>query len=317
MGAAPRGGGGAGHFHYRRYSDLCRRGFGGCLEPLRSFDLDPATRQPRAVAGVPPDYFSADGQLWGNPLYLWKRHGDDGYSWWTARLKASLELYDVVRIDHFRGFESFWRVPYPAQTARFGTWVPGPGLELFQALQNAVPEAKIIAEDLGLITSAVAALREDSGCPGMAVLQFAFGSGAENPYLPHNLNKNGVVYPGTHDNDTALGWYAGLEEKVRDQLRRYFRVDGHDAGWDLIRCCYEAVSRLAIIPLSDILSLGSEARFNTPGKADGNWQWRCGGPQLDGLFGHTSDYLLELGGMYGRLKKPNLDETKTGPPEAS
>jgi 4-alpha-glucanotransferase len=249
---------------------------------------------------VPPDYFSSDGQLWGNPLYVWKRHAEDNYSWWTARLKASFELYDVVRIDHFRGFESFWRVPYPATTARSGTWTPGPGLELFRVLQNEVPAAKIIAEDLGLITPAVVALREASGCPGMAVLQFAFGSGADNPYLPHNLNKNGVIYPGTHDNDTALGWYAGLDEKVRDQVRRYLRVDGREIGWDFIRCSYEAVSRLAIIPLQDLLSLGSEARFNTPGKAGGNWQWRCEGQQLEGLFGHTSDFLKELGGTYGR-----------------
>src|SRR6185437_9970747 len=195
------------------------------------FELDPETRLPLAVAGVPPDYFSADGQLWGNPLYDWKRHAEDRYDWWKARLRSSFELYDVVRIDHFRGFESFWRVPFPATSARKGEWAPGPGLELFRAIQAEAPEAKIIAEDLGLITPPVVELREQSGCPGMAVLQFAFGSGPKNPYLPHNLTPNGVVYPGTHDNDTTLGWYAGLDEAAKDHLRRYLRVDGREIGW--------------------------------------------------------------------------------------
>jgi len=266
------------------------------------FELDPVTRQPLAVAGVPPDYFSADGQLWGNPLYDWKAHAENNYEWWKARLLASSELYDVVRIDHFRGFESFWRVPFPATTAREGEWAPGPGLDLFHALKAEVADAKIIAEDLGLITPEVVALREESGCPGMAVLQFAFGGDEKNPYLPHNLIANEVTYTGTHDNDTTLGWYHSLDEPTKDQLRRYLRVDGREVGWDLIRAAYEAVSRLAVIPLQDILSLGTEARLNTPGKAEGNWQWRCRSDQIESLFGNTTDYLQKLAGLYGRLK---------------
>lgn len=265
------------------------------------FELDEKTKQPLGVAGVPPDYFSADGQLWGNPLYLWKRHAEEGYRWWLERLKSSFELYDMIRVDHFRGFESYWRVPYPAENARVGKWTPGPGLELFRAIAKAWPQAKILAEDLGLITPEVAALREESGCPGMAVLQFAFGGKADNPYLPHNLTANQVIYPGTHDNDTTRGWYAGLPEAPRDHVRRYLRVDGKDIGWDFIRAAYESVSRLAIVPMGDILSLGSEGRLNTPGKPDGNWQWRCQEKQLEGLFGQTAGYLSGLGELYGRV----------------
>jgi 4-alpha-glucanotransferase len=264
------------------------------------FELDPATGLPVAVAGVPPDYFSADGQLWGNPLYAWNSHAADGYAWWLARLRTSFDLFDVVRIDHFRGFEDYWRIPLPADNARVGRWMPGPGLKFFRAVRAAFPEGKIIAEDLGVLTPKVVALRDRTGLPGMAVLQFAFGGGADNLYLPHNLSQNSVIYTGTHDNDTSLGWYASSPESVRDHARRYLRVSGSEMGWDLIRAAYSSVSRLAVIPLADILSLGSESRFNTPGRPDGNWQWRVREQQLEALFQHAGGYLKDLAELYGR-----------------
>ena len=264
------------------------------------FELDPATCLPLAVAGVPPDYFSADGQLWGNPLYAWERHAADGYAWWRERMRAAFACYDIVRIDHFRGFEAYWRIPFPAENARTGKWTPGPGLRFFQSLQAAFPEARIIAEDLGVLGADVIALRDDTGLPGMAILQFAFGGDAQNPYLPHNLVANSVVYPGTHDNDTSLGWYATAPSAETDHMRRYLRVSGREAGWDFIRTAYASTSRLAIVPLQDILSLGSEGRFNSPGRATGNWQWRYEQGQLDGLKGGTTAYLLELAKLYGR-----------------
>ena len=266
------------------------------------FELDAKTGRPLAVAGVPPDYFSADGQLWGNPLYRWDRHAADGYAWWHARLRASFALCDVVRIDHFRGFDAYWRIPATAPTARTGEWVKAPGLEFFQSVRAAFPEAKIIAEDLGELTPSVVALREATGLPGMAILQFAFGGeDAKNLYLPHNLLPNGAIYPGTHDNDTTIGWYAAAPEKERDHARRYLRIDGREIAWDFIRTSYAAVSRLAVFPMQDILSLGNETRFNSPGKPQGNWQWRCSAPQLEHLVtGGTATYLKTLGAMYGR-----------------
>ena len=260
---------------------------------------------PLAVAGVPPDYFSEDGQLWGNPLYRWERHRKDGYAWWKARLKASFEVCDIVRIDHFRGFDSYWRIPFPARTAKVGTWVPGPGLELFRAVRDAFPGAKIIAEDLGVLTPSVVALREATGLPGMAILQFAFGGDADNAYLPHNLVHNNVVYPGTHDNDTSLGWYQSADEKSRDHARRYLKVSGAEIGWDLIRASYAATSRMAVFALQDILSRGSQARFNSPGKAEGNWKWRYTAGTLETLASNgTAAYLRSLAELYGRLPSP-------------
>jgi 4-alpha-glucanotransferase len=268
------------------------------------FELDPATGRPIAVAGVPPDYFSEDGQLWGNPLYLWSRHAADDFAWWHARLQASFALYDVVRIDHFRGFDAYWRIPLPAATARKGTWIPGPGLAFFNSVSAAFPDAKIIAEDLGALTPSVVALREATGLPGMAILQFAFGGDADNLYLPHQLSPNSVIYPGTHDNDTSLGWYASTAEKERDHVRRYLRIDGREIPWDFIRTSYASVSRLAVLPMQDILSLGSAARFNSPGKPQGNWQWRYRGAQLDQLLsGGTAAYLRSLAELYGRTPK--------------
>jgi 4-alpha-glucanotransferase len=207
-----------------------------------------------------------------------------------------------VRIDHFRGFDAYWRIPATAPTARTGEWVQAPGMELFKSVRAAFPQAKIIAEDLGELTPRVVALREATGLPGMAILQFAFGGDdAENLYLPHNLVANGVIYPGTHDNDTTIGWYATTSEKERDHARRYLRVDGREIAWDFIRTSYAAVSRLAVFPMQDVLSLGSEARFNAPGKPQGNWQWRYRPAQLEQLIsGGTAAYLKSLGAMYGR-----------------
>ena len=266
------------------------------------FQLDRRTSRPTAVAGVPPDYFSADGQLWGNPLYDWPAHAATGYQWWIARLRAAFAFADVVRIDHFRGFEAYWSVPAGAATARTGRWVPGPGLPFFAAVQAALPGARLIAEDLGLLTPETTALREATGLPGMAVLQFAFGADATNPYLPHNLRANCVIYPGTHDNDTALGWYQSADESVRDHVRRYLRVSGREIGWDLIRAAYASVAGLAVIPLQDFLSLGPEGRFNTPGQAAGNWGWRYRAEQLERLQRDSAGYLRELAALHGRLR---------------
>jgi len=264
------------------------------------FEIDATTSLPVAVAGVPPDYFSDDGQLWGNPLYRWDVHAKENYDWWIRRMRSSFELHDIVRIDHFRGFDEYWRIPFPAETARVGAWVAGPGLDLFQAIRNAFPEARIIAEDLGDLTPSVEALRARTGLPGMAVLQFAFGSESDNAYLPHNHARNSVVYPGTHDNNTGIGWYASASERERDHVRRYFNVNGNEIGWDLLRAAYRSTCRLAIIPIQDMLSLDASGRFNTPGVPHGNWQWRYRSAQLDALSGGTAAYLKSLGELYGR-----------------
>jgi 4-alpha-glucanotransferase len=265
------------------------------------FQLDQKTGAPLAVAGVPPDYFSADGQLWGNPLYDWPAHAADGYAWWLARLRANFALCDIVRIDHFRGFDTYWAIPATAPTARTGEWKQGPGLAFFRAVRDALPDARLIAEDLGDLLPSVLALRDATGLPGMTVLQFAFGGGADNLYLPHHHCANSVHYPGTHDNDTTLGWYRAADEKTRDHFRRYLRVSGAEAGWDAVRTAYASVSYLAVVPLQDFLSLGSAARFNTPGKPDGNWQWRCTAEQLGKLHRDSAPYLRELGTLHGRL----------------
>jgi len=265
------------------------------------FQLDAKTGDPLAVAGVPPDYFSADGQLWGNPLYDWKRHAADGYAWWLDRLRANFALYDVVRIDHFRAFDTYWSIPADAKTARDGAWKLGPGLEFFEAVKHALPDCRLIAEDLGELSPSVHALRHATGLPGMSILQFAFGGGPDNTYLPHNLTANNVVYPGTHDNDTTLGWYASAEEKTRDHVRRYLRVDGREINWDFVRTAYASVSRLCIIPLQDLFNLGSSARLNTPGQPAGNWQWRYSAAQLESLHHDSANYLRDLGALYGRI----------------
>jgi len=269
------------------------------------FELDKSTGRPVVVAGVPPDYFSADGQLWGNPLYHWPAHAADGYKWWLDRLRANFALCDVVRIDHFRGFDSYWAIPADAPTARTGRWEAGPGLDFFKTVVAALPDVKLIAEDLGELSPSVVKLREATGLPGMAILQFAFGGDAKNLYLPHNHSANSVVYPGTHDNDTTLGWYATTDEKSRDHVRRYFRVSGQEVGWDFIRSAYASVANLAVIPMQDLFSLGSAARFNTPGKSQGNWTWRYQSEQLQELHQKSAPYLRELAVLYGRDGQAN------------
>ncbi|HEY0793741.1 MAG TPA: 4-alpha-glucanotransferase [Chthoniobacterales bacterium] len=253
---------------------------------------------PTAQAGVPPDYFAQDGQLWGNPLYDWKKHEAKRYTWWLARLEASFQLYDVVRVDHFRGFDEYCKVPATATTAREYKWEPGPGLRLFQAIHARFPEAKMVAEDLGLITDSVRQLVKDIGVPGMKVMQFGFEGATE--YLPHNAIPNSVLYTGTHDNDTTWGWYDQQPAAVHDFLRRYLRVAGNTVPWDLVRAGYASASRLFIVPLQDLLSLGSEARLNTPGRPAGNWQWRYTEEQLEGLQRNSGRYLREMAELYER-----------------
>ncbi len=257
------------------------------------FLLDEA-RRPKAVAGVPPDYFSATGQLWGNPLYDWAALKADGYAWWVARLRKVLEQMDVVRIDHFRGFEAFWAIPYHSLTAVNGQWIKGPLFDLFDVLKAQLgDEARIIAEDLGIITPEVEALRTHYGFPGMRILQFAFSGAIEKRFLPHNYERNTVVYTGTHDNDTTLGWYkASCTPEEKAFLRQYMgtndcvRADGSEISWDMMRLAWASVAVLAVAPLQDVLSLGTEARMNLPGQPSGWWRWRFPKEQL-------TDALLE------------------------
>lgn len=243
------------------------------------FQLDSKTGNPAAVAGVPPDYFSATGQLWGNPLYNWKRLEQENFGWWARRFKAILDYVDGVRIDHFRGFESYWSIPFGEATAINGEWVVAPGEKLFRSLRAALGNLPVIAEDLGIITPAVEALRDAFDLPGMKILQFAFGSGRDNPYLPHNFQQNCVVYTGTHDNDTTVGWYRSLGPEEQDEVCRYieeYAGSSNPAGihWDLIRLAHRSPARIAIVPLQDIIGLGSEARMNFPSRSWGNWIWR-------------------------------------------
>lgn len=232
-------------------------------------------RKPVKVAGVPPDYFSATGQLWGNPLYNWQKLKETNYSWWVERVRANLSTCDIIRIDHFRGFEAYWAVPYGDDTAINGQWEPGPGIDLFNAIKSQLGELPIIAEDLGLMTQGVIDLREATGFPGMKILGFAFDSGEENDYLPHTYTKNCVVYTGTHDNDTLIGWFQKAKEEDRQFARDYLNSSSDDEiHWDAIRGAWSSVASMAISPVQDFLGLGSEARINTPGVAAGNWQWR-------------------------------------------
>jgi 4-alpha-glucanotransferase len=260
------------------------------------FQLDRRGR-PTAVAGVPPDLFSATGQRWGNPLYRWPAHARDGYRWWRDRLKAMADHCDALRIDHFRGFAGYWSVPASARTAAQGQWKRGPGLALFNALRSAGVKLPLVAEDLGEITPDVLKLRRDAGLPGMLVLQFAFGGGADNPYLPHNHAPDMLVYTGTHDNDTTIGWYRTLPAQERRRLHRYLPLARRYPASALLQAAWASVARLAIAPLQDVLSLGSEARINTPGSADCNWCWRYRPRPTDqAAFAR----LAELSRLYGR-----------------
>lgn len=261
------------------------------------FDLD-ATGQPRNVAGVPPDYFSATGQRWGNPLYLWERMREDGFAWWKARVHSQHELFDLMRIDHFRGFEAYWEIPAHEPTAMHGRWVRAPGEALFEALLAEFGELPLVAEDLGVITPEVEALRERFGLPGMKILQFAFDGGPANPYLCHNHVVNCVVYTGTHDNDTTVGWFEGLSTAARAHVLEYLGQPAEPMPWPLIRVALASVGRLAILPMQDALGLGSSSRMNTPGTTEGNWRWRFGWGEVPAELAPRLRRMVEL---YGRL----------------
>ena len=254
------------------------------------------------LAGVPPDYFNEDGQFWGNPLYDWDSHEKEGFAWWMERLALQLELFDVVRIDHFRGFHDYWSIPAEPGDARDGCWEEGPGMKFWEIARERFPSLPFLAEDLGLISEEVRGLRRKAGLPGMAVLQFAFDGDSENLYLPHNLEHDLVLYTGTHDNDTTSGWYASASGEVRGNFRSYFNVDGSSPSWDMLRAAYRTTSPLVVVPAQDLLSLGSDARFNEPGHPFGNWKWRLSGEQLEDL-GRSSSYLAEQGKLAGRLAK--------------
>lgn len=239
------------------------------------FQLDDELK-PTAVAGCPPDPFAVTGQLWGNPLYKWEYHKSTNYEWWEQRIQHSFRLYDVVRIDHFRGFDEYYSIPYGDKTAEFGTWVKGPGIDLFHSLNNRLGKLNIIAEDLGFLTDSVIQLLHESGYPGMKILQFAFDSREENDYIPHTYPKNCVVYTGTHDNDTVVGWINSISKEDREYALNYMGVDKMhpDIQWDFIRLALQSIADVAIFPIHDLLGLGSEARINIPSTLGNNWRWR-------------------------------------------
>jgi len=287
------------------------------------FHLD-AKGNPKKVAGVPPDYFSETGQLWGNPLYRWDVMEKDGYSWWMERLRATLQLVDIIRLDHFRGFERYWAVPGTEQTAVKGKWEHGPGPKFFEAVQSSLGNVPIIAEDLGFITPEVEHLRDQFGFPGMRVLQFAFGNDDQaDSFKPYNFPHGCVVYTGTHDNDTTVGWLtssgagdstrSGEEvSKERDFVLKYLGTDGHEIHWDMIRLSLASVARVAITPMQDLLGLGSDARMNVPARETGNWSWRF---LSDQVTPETRSRLGELTQVYGR--DPRRTETSHTEPDGS
>jgi 4-alpha-glucanotransferase len=253
---------------------------------------------PEVVAGVPPDYFSATGQLWGNPLYKWDVHKAQGYTWWLDRIKAVLQQVDIVRLDHFRGFEAYWEIPFGNETAVEGRWVKGPGKDFFRVVEDKLGELPIIAEDLGVITKAVQDMRDDFKLPGMKILQFAFASDPDDDFLPHNYPVNCVAYTGTHDNNTSRGWYEAAPDREKDFCRRYLARSGQDIAWSLIRVLWRSVAAWVLAPMQDFLSLGEWARMNYPGNPSGNWGWRMNPKAInEGLISrlHEANYL------YGRL----------------
>lgn len=271
------------------------------------FKLDEAGK-PLVVAGVPPDYFSRTGQLWGNPIYNWGRMLADDFAWWTERVRTCFEMVDILRIDHFRGFAATWEIPAGDETAEHGRWVSVPGRELFSTLRRKLGDLPIIAENLGLITPDVESLRREFGFPGMRILQFGFASDAENKFLPHNYEHEDVAYTGTHDNDTTLGWFSAEEgvgstrtaaqiERERDYCLKYLEADGHAINWDFIRAVFASVADVALIPLQDVIGLGTEARMNLPASTSGNWNWRYhAGDLTEGMLAR----LAELSKIYGR-----------------
>lgn len=262
-----------------------------------AFLLDSEGRR-QVVAGVPPDYFSATGQLWGNPHYAWERMKANGFRWWKERIRTQLTQFDLLRIDHFRGLEAYWEIPASAETAVAGQWRQAPGDELFRALRAEFGNLPLVAEDLGIITPGVEALRDAHGLPGMKVLHFAFGGGADNPYLPHNHIPNSVVYTGTHDNNTTLGWFTEIDEQTRTHLFDYLGGGPERMLELLVRTAFASVARLAVVPMQDVLELGGEDRMNQPGVAEGNWRWRFRWEQVKSDVAERYRHLLTL---YGRV----------------
>ena len=272
------------------------------------FELDPQGK-PTLVAGVPPDYFSATGQLWGNPIYNWRRLEETGFEWWIHRLQATLNVFDMIRVDHFRGFEAYWAVPAAETTAVNGRWIKAPGAQLFETAEARLGELPIVAENLGVITPEVERLRGQFGFPGMAVLQFAFGTDPQGPsFRPHNYPREIVAYTGTHDNDTTLGWWTttgagsstrslGDIEREREFAKAYLATDGREMNWTFIRAVLSSVADTAIVPLQDVLGLGSQARMNTPATTSGNWKWRFAANALTHEIG---DRLKRLAVLYDR-----------------
>jgi 4-alpha-glucanotransferase len=260
------------------------------------FELD-ETGKPTVIAGVPPDFFSATGQRWGNPLYRWDAHEKENYAWWIERIRKTTALVDIVRIDHFRGFAGYWEIPSSEPTAIHGRWLPGPGAKLFSAIKDALGKLPIIAEDLGVVTEDVILLRDGFELPGMRILQFAFASDAKNSFLPHNYVPNTVVYTGTHDNDTSLSWFQSATERERVFVCKYLATDGSTIHWDLIHCASQSVADLAVYPLQDVLGLGNEARMNLPGKPAGYWDWRFQWQQLEDW---RAVRLREMSAVHGR-----------------
>ncbi len=253
---------------------------------------------PYVVAGVPPDYFSATGQRWGNPMYRWEKMAEDGFSWWIERLRHNLKLTDLVRIDHFRGLEAAWEIPAADPTAEGGRWVPVPGRAMLRKAMEALGEIPLVAEDLGIITPEVEALRDEFNLPGMNILHFAFGSGAANPYLPHNVRCNSLIYTGTHDNDTSLGWWNALGAEERQSVQAYFGLENPRMPQDLIRLAMSSVAGICITPLQDILELDGAHRMNTPGQGCDNWGWRF---KRQDLTGQREASLRDLTRIYGRV----------------
>ncbi len=260
------------------------------------FQLDDSGK-PTVVAGVPPDYFSSTGQRWGNPLYRWDVMRETNYRWWVSRIRANLRFADIIRLDHFRGFASYWEIPADEPTAVHGRWMPGPGKALFDAIRSAVGEVKFVAEDLGFITAEVHDLREAVEVPGMKILQFGF-SHVDSPHLPHRYDPHTVVYTGTHDNDTARGWYDHATHEERDLAREYLGCEAENIAWAMIRAAYTSVAETAIVPMQDILGLDSEARMNRPGDKHGNWSWRM---QAGALTSVAAERLHKLAEVTGRL----------------
>ena len=254
---------------------------------------------PTVVAGVPPDYFSATGQRWGNPLYRWDVLERNGFQFWIERLRTQLELFDLVRIDHFRGFEAYWEIPASEPVAVHGRWVQAPGRTLFERLHEVYDPLPVVAEDLGVITPEVEALRDGFGLPGMKILQFAFSGGASNPYLPYNHPERAVVYTGTHDNDTTLGWFAGLSDGERAHVEDFLGHPTEPMPWPLIRCALASPARLAILPMQDLLALDGRHRMNLPGTHQGNWLWRLDWEQIPPALASRTRHLVAL---YGRLR---------------